>query len=83
MTVPRAKRVIRKFRLPDYLGVEETAINQLEDLGLLRFFSMTVGGRAQVVTEENVAELQEEAMKSRRANRSSETRTRRRISPRS
>ena len=63
MTVPRAKRVIRKFRLPDYLGVEETAINQLEDLGLLRFFSMTVGGRAQVVTEENVAELQEEAMK--------------------
>jgi hypothetical protein len=58
---PRLKRVIRKFRLPEFLGIEETTINQLEQLGLLHFFSMTPGGRAQVIFEEDVIALQEAA----------------------
>ena len=62
MTARRAKLVIRKHKLPEYLGAEETTINQLRDLGLLTFFSLTPGGRAQVVTEDEVAALQEAAL---------------------
>jgi hypothetical protein len=61
MTARRAQRVIRKHRLPDYLGAKETTLNVLRDLGLLRLFSMTPGGRAQVATEDNIIELQEAA----------------------
>jgi hypothetical protein len=66
MTAPqpkpkRAKRVIRFHKLPDYLGNKQSQNEELARLGLLRKFSMSPGGRSQVVTEDNVIELQEEA----------------------
>jgi hypothetical protein len=58
----RAKRVIRLHKLPDYLGNKQTMNDVLIDLGLLHPFSMSPGGRSQVVTEDEVIELQEAAM---------------------
>jgi hypothetical protein len=56
----RARRVIRLAELPQYLGVQRSAIQHMVDAGLLHPFSIT-GRRAKVVTEDEVAELQERA----------------------
>ena len=63
----RAQRVIRLHKLPAYLGVERSVIDDLVKRGLLHPFSIT-GKRAKVVTEDEVAELQEQA-KARTAKR--------------
>jgi hypothetical protein len=57
----RAQRVVRLYKLPDYLGTKQTQNDKLIELGLLRPFSLSPGGRAKVVTEANIAELQEAA----------------------
>jgi hypothetical protein len=58
----RARRVIRLNRLPDYLGNKQTMNDTLVQLGLLHPFSMSPGGRSKVVTEDEVADLQEAAI---------------------
>jgi hypothetical protein len=63
----RPQKVIRLHRLPAYLGVTRTAIDLMVRRGLLHPFSIT-GQRAKVVTEDEVAELQEQA-KARTAKR--------------
>jgi hypothetical protein len=57
----RPQRVIRVHKLPDYLGVKRTAVDQMIKAGKLHPFSPT-GERALVVTEEEVAEVQAKAM---------------------
>lgn len=62
MTVRRAQRVFRLFKLPDYFGCQQTTIDEMVRIGLLRPVSMTPGGRSKVVTEDNVIEIQEAAL---------------------
>ena len=57
----RAQRVVRLNKLPDYTGNKQTINDELIRLGLLRPFSLSVGGRSKVVTEDNILELQEAA----------------------
>jgi hypothetical protein len=47
--------------LPAFLGLERTAIQRLVDEGRLHPFSIS-GRRAKVVTEDEIAELQAEAL---------------------
>jgi predicted DNA-binding transcriptional regulator AlpA len=54
----RARRVIRLHQLPAYLGVQRSQIDAAIKKGLLHPFS-PVGGRAMVVFEDEVADLQE------------------------
>jgi hypothetical protein len=66
MTAPqpkprRARRVIRKNKLPDYLGNQPTQIEELVRLGLLKLISLSPGGRSKCAFEDNVIELQEAA----------------------
>jgi len=56
----RPSKVIRLSRLPQFLGVERTAIQLLVQQGKLHPFSIT-GQRAKVVTEDEVIELQQRA----------------------
>ena len=51
-------RVIRKHLLPAYLGLKRTQIEDLIKQGLLHPFTMNPNGRGQVVTEDEVLELQ-------------------------
>jgi hypothetical protein len=67
MTLPqpkprRAARVIRLNKLSEYLGNKQTNNDELVRLGLLHPFSLSPGGRAKVVTEDEVITLQQEAM---------------------
>jgi predicted DNA-binding transcriptional regulator AlpA len=56
----RARRVIRRNKLPQYLGVQRSTIDELIEKDLLHPFCPTgADGRAQVVFEDEVAELQE------------------------
>jgi hypothetical protein len=64
----RPSKVIRLSRLPAYLGVERSAIQQLVQQGKLHPFSIT-GQRAKVVTEDEVAQLQERAKAAAKAER--------------
>ena len=69
-TVSRAKRVVRLSALSQYLGVGRTAIQNMIDAGLLHPFCPTgKGGRAKVVFEDEVAELQEMAKSRAKASR--------------
>ena len=63
---PRARRVIRLSQLPQYLGVQRSAIEELIKRGVLRPFNLTVGGRSKVVFEDEIAALQEQAARRRR-----------------
>jgi hypothetical protein len=56
----RAKRVIRLHKLPAYVGVERSQIEDAIRRGLLHPYS-PFGGRAMVVDEDEVAALQEAA----------------------
>jgi predicted DNA-binding transcriptional regulator AlpA len=58
----RAQRVIRLFELPQFLGLKRSQINELIKDGRLHPFSITPGGRAKVVTEHEVIELQKAAI---------------------
>jgi hypothetical protein len=62
MTARRAQRVFRLFKLTDYFGCQQTTIDEMVRIGLLRPVSMTPGGRSKVVTEDNVVEIQEAAL---------------------
>jgi hypothetical protein len=62
MADQRPVRVIRLHKLPEYLGVERTAIKQMIDDNKLHPFTMTPNGRAKVVTEDEVAKLQQQRM---------------------
>jgi hypothetical protein len=64
----KPQRVIRLARLPEFLGVQRSAIQAMIEKGLLNPFSPT-GSRAQVVTEEEVAQLQENARAEAKAKR--------------
>jgi hypothetical protein len=64
----KPQRVIRLARLPEFLGVQRSAIQGMIDRGLLHPFSPT-GSRAQVVTEDEVAQLQEKAKAEAKAKR--------------
>jgi hypothetical protein len=70
MTLPqpkprRAKRVIRVGRLGDYTGNKPTQsaalVKQLTELGLLHPYSMSPGGRAKIIDEDEIIALQEAA----------------------
>jgi hypothetical protein len=67
-TTTRARKVIRLARLPEYLGVQRSAIRELIRQGKLHPFS-TTGSRAQCVTEEEVAQLQAQALAEAEAKR--------------
>jgi len=57
----RARRVIRRIKLPQFLGVSKSTIDEMVEKGLLKPFCPTgPDGRAQVCFEDEVAELQEE-----------------------
>jgi predicted DNA-binding transcriptional regulator AlpA len=59
----RARRVIRRNKLPQFLGVGRSTIDEMIAKGLLHPFCPTGNsGRAQVVFEDEVAELQAKAM---------------------
>jgi len=58
----RAHKVIRLHKLPEYLGVERSQIQKLIEQGKLRPFSLGPGGRSKVVTEDEVANYQAEAL---------------------
>jgi helix-turn-helix protein len=55
----RAQRVIRLHKLPDYLGVSRSMIQDMVDRGLLHPFNLTGRGRSKVVLQSEVAELQQ------------------------
>jgi hypothetical protein len=57
----RAQRVIRLAKLPAYLGVQRSAIEELVKKGVLHPFNLTDGGRSKVVFEDEIAALQEKA----------------------
>jgi hypothetical protein len=61
-TKPRyAKRVIRKHKLVNYFGQptqNEAIIKELEELGLIHFYSMSPGGRSQCADEDEIADIQ-------------------------
>jgi predicted DNA-binding transcriptional regulator AlpA len=59
---PRAQHVIRLHRLPDYLGVSRSMIQDMIDRGLLHPFNLTGRGRSKVVLESEVAQLQADAL---------------------
>jgi hypothetical protein len=54
-----AQRVIRVFKLPEYLGVGKSQIAEAIKRGLLHPFPPYPGARSMVVTEDEVAALQE------------------------
>jgi len=56
----RPQRVIRLSQLPQYLGVQRSVIQTMIAEGRLHPFNLT-GGRAKVVTEAEVIELQTKA----------------------
>lgn len=56
----RPQRVIRVSKLPQYLGVQRSVIQDMIRRGLLTPFNLT-GGRSKVVTEQQVIELQQKA----------------------
>jgi predicted DNA-binding transcriptional regulator AlpA len=56
---PRPQRIIRKYNLPQYLGVKKSTINTLIDQGEIEVFPLTPGGRAQGATEDNIAAYQQ------------------------
>ena len=59
----RARRVIRRNKLPQFLGVGRSTIDEMVEKGLLRLFCPTgEDGRAQVAFEDEIAELQEKMM---------------------
>jgi hypothetical protein len=64
----RARKVIRLARLPEFLGVKRSAIQDMIKRRLLNPFSPT-GSRAQVVFEDEVAQLQENARAEAKAKR--------------
>jgi hypothetical protein len=55
-----AQRVIRVFKLPEYLGVRKSQIAEMIKAGLLHPFPPFPGARSMVVTEAEVAALQEQ-----------------------
>ena len=59
-TSARPQRVIRLHALPAYLGVTRSAIDLMVRRGQLHPFSIT-GRRAKVVSEDEIAQLQERA----------------------
>jgi len=62
-TGKRARRVIRRSKLPLYLGVQRATIDEMIEKELLHPFCPTgEDGRAQVVFEDEVAELQEKML---------------------
>jgi hypothetical protein len=68
---PRAQRVIRLHKLPDFLGIQRSQIDALVKAGKLHPFSIT-GSRAKCVSEDEVIELQEKALAEAKAKRSGE-----------
>jgi predicted DNA-binding transcriptional regulator AlpA len=54
------RRVIRVRDLPEYLGVKRTQIDELIKDRVLNPFSMSPGGRANVLFADEVAQLQSE-----------------------
>jgi predicted DNA-binding transcriptional regulator AlpA len=66
-TAKRARRVIRRNKLPQYLGVERSTIDEMIAKGWLHPFCPTgEDGRAQVVFEDEVAELQDKMVRAAR-----------------
>jgi len=62
-TGKRARRVIRRSKLPQYLGVQRSTIDEMIEKDLLHPFCPTgEDGRAQVVFEDEIAELQEKML---------------------
>jgi hypothetical protein len=60
----RARRVIRLSKLPQFLGVQRSTIDELVKAEKLHPFCPTgEGGRAQCVFEDEVITLQEQAFK--------------------
>jgi len=57
----RPQKVIRLARLPEFLGVQRSVINEMVKRGLLNPFNLSGGGRSKVVTEAEVIELQTKA----------------------
>jgi hypothetical protein len=57
----RAQHVVRLSQLSAYTGNKQTINDELVRLGLFKPFSMSPGGRNKVVTEQNIAEVQEAA----------------------
>jgi hypothetical protein len=59
-TGKRARRVIRRNKLPQFLGVQRSTIDEMIAKGWLHPFCPTgEDGRAQVVFEDEVADLQD------------------------
>ena len=58
----RAQRVVRLHKLPAYLGVSRTAIDDMVHRGLLTPFNLSGRGRSKVVLESQVAELQQKQL---------------------
>ena len=61
MTLKRPARVIRLSALPEFLGVQRTVIDRMVKEGKLHPFSPT-GRRARVVSEDEIAGLQADAL---------------------
>jgi predicted DNA-binding transcriptional regulator AlpA len=66
-TTKRARRVIRRNLLGQYLGVSRSTVDELVARGELHLFSpMGAGGRAKVAFEDEVAELQDKMVRAAR-----------------
>jgi len=57
MTAP--PRIIRKHKLPQYLGLGKTKVQELIDQGQLAVFPLTEGGRAKGALEDDIIALQQ------------------------
>jgi hypothetical protein len=57
----RTRRVIRVSKLPSFLGVQRSVIDDLVKRGIIHTFNLTGGGRSKVCFEDEIAELQERA----------------------
>jgi hypothetical protein len=58
-TKPRLNRIIRKRDIPDYTGLQRTSINALIKRGELNLFTLTEGGRAKGIFEEDLIAWQQ------------------------
>jgi hypothetical protein len=58
----RARKVLRLHRLPNFLGLQRSQINELVKAGLLHPFKPYPSARAQVVLEDEIIGLQKTGM---------------------
>jgi hypothetical protein len=58
-TKPRLNRIIRKRDIPDYTGLQRTTINALIERGELKLFTLTEGGRAKGIFEDDLIAWQQ------------------------